>query len=110
MSGSFARLNKETLLEKYSRKDPKRFVQLDGFVLKGWDDVMKPDKQRHVVMAGETFELMVGTEVRVLVNPQSGKKDVVALLKKITSLLESQETTSPSEWGIVARTMFRSSF
>ena len=73
---------KEVLLKKYSHKEPKRFIQYDGFVLDGWDDVMKPDEQGHAVMALETFELMEGASIRLLVTPHTEKKDVRRIASK----------------------------
>jgi hypothetical protein len=79
------RHTKKELLDHYSKRTPHAFVQIDGFVCDGWDDVIKPDKNGHGVMAGSTFELMSGVaDVRVLIVPGTKQADIIGLLDRIS--------------------------
>jgi len=78
------RMTKDQLLQHYSRKQPQKFTQLDGFTEVRHDDVMRGDENGHALMGGETYELMSGAyAVRLLVTEGAEKHDVLALLEKM---------------------------
>jgi len=69
-------------LSHYSRRDPKDFVQFDGFLNTVGDCVMKPDADGDCLFSSDTVELMSGVDVRLLVVPGTSAVDVVRVLDK----------------------------
>ena len=80
---------KESLLQKYSRKEPVEFIQFDAWVNPRTDSIIRPDKDGDWICWGNIFELMVGPSeergggVRVLIPPKTMAKDAVRVLRKI---------------------------
>ncbi len=82
------RMKGEKLLH-YSERDPKEFMQYDGFVNEMSDAVMSPDGDGDCVMACETIELMTGyPAVRLLVVPGTPPEAVVRLLGKMITWIQ----------------------
>lgn len=83
--------NKSELIENYSRREPKRFIQIDGWHGGKWanDGIITTDEQGRSMTGGETFELMLGSDVRVLIDPDTPPAEVAALLKNAASFIES---------------------
>jgi hypothetical protein len=79
------------LLKHYAGKDSREFIQWDGFNVgrDGEDCVMHPDDDGHCIF-GQTFrwELMVGSDARVLIPVGADPAVTVALLKKIIKWIE----------------------
>lgn len=74
------------LLKKYGERTPTAFYQLDGFTAAG----MPYDKDD--IYAGETYELMNGANVRVLVRADTTHEQATKLLGEIVHFLgESTE-------------------
>ena len=83
------RLTKKELLEKYQMREPKLFVQIDAVKTRGNEDnLMQPDEDGFWLQARHTYELMEGADIRLLINPGTGRGDVVAMLKKMTAKME----------------------
>lgn len=91
---------KDQLLTKYRDREPKLFVQYDGFNppthVCGDDGI---DSDGHEIWGGLTYELMHGAQVRVLVEPMAANGDVVVLLRKIADWIERD--------GVDVGTLFR---
>ncbi len=80
---------KEGLLEKYRARDPKLFVQIDGFQIQDHEDnLMKPDDEGFWFQARTTYELMDRADVRILIDPQIHRKDASRMLKKMIDKIE----------------------
>ena len=76
-------------LSHYARRDPKCFLQLDGFhVTHGGDDVMRPDEDGDCLHASSTIELMHGAAVRVLIPEDTDRKTAIRQLKKLAKWLK----------------------
>ena len=76
-------------LSHYSRRDPKTFLQLDGFhVTHGGDDVMRPDEDGDCLHASPTIELMHGAAVRVLIPGDTDRTVAIRQLKKLAKWLK----------------------
>lgn len=77
---------KTELLEKYAHKTPRAFCQFDGFrghPLNGFDDEL---------YTGWTDELMSGgPSVRILITPNTPKKDALRLIKKLRQWIKTSE-------------------
>jgi hypothetical protein len=61
---------KESLLEKYATKEPTEFLQIDWFTQE--DDFQ--------FTAGMITELMSGSDIRLLIKPETKKADVIHAL------------------------------
>jgi hypothetical protein len=82
-------LEKHRLLEHYAGKEPKKFIQVDGFSeVKFGDCVMHPDADDDCMMCGSTTELMQGTDVRILIPEGASGVVVCRLLRKMVSFVE----------------------
>lgn len=78
------------LLQHYQSKPPTVFYQYDGHLVRGRDDVMRPDGDGDAIMASVTCELMHGPKgVRVLIPTDTTEQDAARLLRKIADTLES---------------------
>lgn len=74
----------------YSRREPKDFVQFDGFVNTEGDCVMKPDADGDCIFSSDTVELMTGNvDVRLLVVPVTSQEDVARVLDKFKGWVQS---------------------
>jgi hypothetical protein len=71
---------KDELLRHYAARTPKRFVQVDGFYWPGGD--MFADKDGFAIFGSETWELMVGADVRILIDPEADPSTVYGLIKR----------------------------
>lgn len=96
---------KGELLEAYATRQPKRFGQVDCYRAGsepcggGWE----ADKDGDCLVDGETWELMYGADVRVLIPSGSNKRDVLRMLKKITKAIRKGGIgiypEQPHTWG-----------
>ncbi len=77
------RPTKQELLNHYNTRVPNRFQQIDGYDDIEENEVVQPDEDGHAIFTCDTYELMAGSTVRVLVNPDAPKETVIALLDKI---------------------------
>lgn len=77
------------LLRKYARRQPKAFIQFDGWHDSHGDDVIPADPQGHSLTGTRTWELMQGASVRVLADPTAPQKEVGILLRKIANWIET---------------------
>jgi hypothetical protein len=84
---------KEELLGRYSRRDPRPFVQFDAFDDVQGDTEMPTDENGYSLSAIETFELMRGSTVRVLIKPGTTPETALALLDKIKEWIETNPST-----------------
>lgn len=76
------------LLVHYAHKKPRAFAQYDGFSGMTGDDFMQADENGHAVFGWRRSELMGSPfDVRVLVDPEAKREDVLALLEKITDFI-----------------------
>jgi len=78
-------------LAHYARKNPKQFLQMDGFYLPdGGDDLMNPDDEGDCLQAISTVELMYmfGATVRVLIGSDADRMVAVRQLQKLAEWLE----------------------
>lgn len=87
--------DKAELLRRYSEREPRRFVQIDGWI--EGDDFIGIDESGHSVCMGATTELMHGSDARVLIPFSAVKKpaDVAALLRKFADLVDQLAAESP---------------
>jgi len=91
--GELCVMAKGAKLRHYASRDPKEFIQIDGFYLPGGcDSVMVTDNDGDCIQAGKTIELMNGADVRILIRDPRGehgtetnKADIKRLLEKISS-------------------------
>jgi hypothetical protein len=67
-------------LRAYLDRDLTRFIQIDAFNLEDGG-----------LFAGGTEELMSGSKVRVLIRPDTPRKEVAPLLRKILEWIEQDE-------------------
>ena len=82
------RMKGEKLLH-YFEREPKEFMQYDGFVNTLPDDLMSPDGDGDCLFACETIELMTGyPAVRLLVVPGTAAKDVIRVLGKMITWIQ----------------------
>ena len=83
------RLTKRELLEKYQMREPKLFVQIDAVRTAGNENnLMQPDEDGFWLQARHTYELMDGADIRVLINPEMDRGEVVAMMKKMVTKME----------------------
>lgn len=78
------------LLEDAEKKPVRYLSQIDAHVTEG-DSVMYPDEDGHCLMSGETYELRRSpagmVPVRVHIDPDADKEDVLSMLAKVYSWL-----------------------
>lgn len=76
--------SREAILKKYSERPAKEFVQIDTWCQGRWqgDSVINCDDDGDSQTSGSTVELMQGSDVRILISPDTDPKDVVRLLRK----------------------------
>jgi hypothetical protein len=81
---------KHQLLEHYARKEPKNFIQFDGFSEVGEGDfVMQPDADGDWICGcPPRAELMEGTDVRILISEGASRAVVCRLLRKMLPFVE----------------------
>ena len=80
---------KKELLEKYQKREPRLFVQIDALKTTGNEDnLMQPDEDGFWFQARRTYELMDGVDVRILIHPKADWKDVIRMLKKMIHKVE----------------------
>ena len=83
---------KQEILEHYAEREPKSFVQFDGWYGDKWkgDPIVATDDDGRSMVRGCTTELMYGADVRLLVAPDSDPKEIVALLRQTVEWIESK--------------------
>jgi hypothetical protein len=84
------RPSKQELLDRYKSRQPNHFQQIDGYDDIEENEVVQPDEDGHAIFSCETYELMAGSTVRVLVRPDTPKETVIALLDKIRRQYEHE--------------------
>lgn len=97
---------KTELLEKYGEREPKLFLQFDGFYPPTYPIEHDYAEDGYEIIASTTCELMNGASVRVLVNPTTEAGDAVALLRKTATYIERHGTpdVEPPTAGQIMRT------
>ena len=70
----------DELLTHHQIREPKRFIQLDGH---SW-----ADEAGDAITVGQTYELMHGSSVRVLIPDETDETEAVRLLREITHRIE----------------------
>ena len=90
---------KGDLLGKYADKQPKQFVQIDGYchVPNYGDEIMDPDVDGDCITKQEAWELMHGANVRVLIEPQAAVIDAIRILGKIKDYLQEEINKIPED-------------
>ena len=86
-----ARPTKRQLLDHYESRQPNQFFQIDAFDDLEETEEVKPDPDGHTIYSCETYELMAGSTVRVLVRPGTPKDTVLKLLEKIRDQIEAYQ-------------------
>ncbi len=71
--------SKAELLAKYAQDEPKLFEQWDGWHAQH-GDALDYDDDGYVVCSCDTFELMQGSDVRILIDPDMPREEVLHLL------------------------------
>lgn len=89
------RARKGQLLEHYCQREPKQFIQFDGFAGHPEDSVMRHDDDGHTLWKSVTYELMHGATVRVLVDPGTDAQTAATLMRKLANWIEQD----PSDLG-----------
>jgi hypothetical protein len=81
--------SKTQLLQHYAEREPKAFIQFDGFDAPGdcWSD---PKTGLGLFKKG-TSELMNGADVRILIDPQTHRKKVLQILHELVAWIEGDE-------------------
>ena len=80
------RPTKEQLLNHYSKRDPKLFIQFDGY-----DEPPEgcTDPEAYSGMCRiKTYELMCGNDVRILIDPRKDREKVLRILHKLVDWIE----------------------
>jgi hypothetical protein len=81
---------KARLLQQYATRRPKLFLQFDGFHRPGGgDSVTHPDDEGHCFTYCDTWDLMHGADVRVMIPVGTSQATALALLRKIVATVES---------------------
>jgi hypothetical protein len=86
------RWSKASLLAKYAEREPKQFVQMDAHYLPDGPSgaLTEPDAEGDALTACETYELMRGAPVRVLIEPDCEPALAVRRLRKLADWLEGR--------------------
>ena len=87
---------KGDLLEHYAGREPTQFVQYDGFAKNQADGIFNPDKDGDTLFSGDTWELMGGAGVRLLIDPELGRADILRLLAKISKQIKREWVKTPT--------------
>jgi len=77
------------LLEKYMSREPRQFLQFDGFCNVEGDSHLLPDECGDCFSGSVTTELMHGSDVRVLIIPGTTRKTALRLLSKIRARVKT---------------------
>jgi len=80
---------KDKLLKKYADKPIRAFIQYDGFAMVESDDVINDEDK--ITGGGLTYDLMSGSDVRVLIEPHIPTKDVLRLLRGIVTEIQGEQ-------------------
>ena len=88
-------VTKEELLEHYKQREPHRFIQYDGFI--AWFEDDHADSDGDTVWCRETVELMQGSTVRLLIDPDAAKDVVIRVLRKLCGWIERDGVFNPEE-------------
>ena len=88
---------KGDLLEHYAGREPTQFVQYDGFAeVQEVTGIFNPDKDGDTLFNGDTWELMHGAGVRLLIDPELGRADILRLLAKISKRIKREWVKTPT--------------
>ena len=89
---------KGELLAKYCERAPTAFLQFDGFFpgIGNYDPIVTPDSEGDCLFGGDTWELMHGADVRVLIKHPLGRTDALRILSKITAWVNRM---TDGQWG-----------
>jgi hypothetical protein len=94
---SMKRPTKEELLDKYSRyPEPKAFIQFDGFDCPG--DCLADPETGLALFRGETYELMNGAAVRILVDPRTDRDTVRRIVRELAAWIDCADDALV--WGM----------
>ena len=90
------RKTKMELLKHYAQYEPKAFIQFDGF---DWpDDCLSNSQTGLATFRMETWELMNGSDVRILINPRTDREKALQILHELTAWIERDEDSLV--WGM----------
>ena len=95
------RWSKEGLLAHYATREPKSFVQFDGWYGGKWagDSVIATDETGRSMTSGLTTELMCGADMRLLIEPGAAPNEIVALLNQAAEwITRSPDILDSSHW------------
>jgi hypothetical protein len=87
---------KEELLQDYAQREPKPYIQLDGFDAPG--DCMSDPDTGLGCFRGDTWELMHGADVRTLINPGTDREKVLEILEELVAWMRRDE--DQLVWGM----------
>lgn len=76
------------LLAKLCNKKPHLFIQVDGFLHSVGNSFIPPDADEDGICQLLTWELMSGSDVRVLINPRTTQDEALRLLSKMRHWIE----------------------
>ena len=78
------------LLNHYAKREPKEFLQLDGWYGGKWagDSIVATDENGYSGTGRITVELMIGADVRVLIDPSTPASEAIALLEQAVDWLK----------------------
>ncbi|RPJ06128.1 MAG: hypothetical protein EHM36_07370 [Deltaproteobacteria bacterium] len=83
------RPTKKEIMEKYQAREPRLFVEIDALKVAGNEaNLMRPDEDGFWFQARPSYELMDGADLRILINPQTDRKDAVSMLNKVVRRLD----------------------
>ena len=96
------RKSKEELLKIYDNYQPQLFIKYEGNSLEGVEEglseeqmameVFCADSEGHSLFSRTSYELMAGTDLRVVIKAGLSKETVMALLTKIKDRIERNST------------------
>ena len=85
-------MNKQQFCDKlahYASREPKKFLQLDGFHKpEGFDEAMRGFEGDELYSAGGTVELMKGASVRILIPYDTDIKVAIRQIKRMARWLK----------------------
>lgn len=94
---------KDQLIARYQKREPKHFIQYDGYIRREGEDLFDAcseyfDQDGYSWIQMDTWELMEGAAVRVLIKPETKPEDAARLLKILaTQIKKAGRLASPTE-------------
>ena len=83
---------KEVLLAHYKQREPHPFIQFDVVSdPRYFDDMVTPDSDGYSSSTVYTYELMYGSGVRILIDPETPKDKVIGSIKKVVGWIKKSK-------------------